>query len=153
WGRKDVTDPDENFAPPGATVQIDPSGFLGGGQVGCDFQFTPSWVFGVEGTASWGDIHGSVDESALFTAAVGFPGNTGTATFSEKTNFIASVTGRLGFAWDRWLIYGKGGVAWDHDSYRFQGGLSPTIECIVGPFFCPDNFNQTATENRTGWTL
>src|SRR5947209_15104308 len=28
WGRKDVTDPDENFAPPGAMVQIDPSGFL-----------------------------------------------------------------------------------------------------------------------------
>jgi outer membrane immunogenic protein len=160
WGRKDITDPGDNFAPPGASVQIDPSGFIGGGQVGCDLQLSPNWVIGVEGKASWADVRGSTDETPLFSQVnVFLPGQTATATFSERTNLIASVTGRLGYSWDRWLIYGKGGAAWDHDKYGFQGGITQTGNVIAvcipttPPIFCPLAFNQSATESRTGWTI
>jgi len=31
----------------------------GGGQVGCDWQFAPKWLIGIEGAAAWVDIKGS----------------------------------------------------------------------------------------------
>jgi hypothetical protein len=31
----------------------------GGGQVGCDWQFAPNWLIGIEGAAAWADIKGS----------------------------------------------------------------------------------------------
>jgi opacity protein-like surface antigen len=31
-----------------------------------------------------------------------------------NTNQIYTIAGRLGFAMDRWLVYGKGGAAWTH---------------------------------------
>ncbi len=52
------------------------------------------------------------------------------ATFTENTDLLASVTGRLGYAWNNWLFYGKGGAAWAANrysafdvaqTYNFQG--------------------------------
>src|SRR5437660_6783759 len=66
WGHKDVRDPTGDvFAPPGGVVPIDTSGFLGGGQVGCDWQFASSWVLGIEGMASWADMIG-IEADAFF---------------------------------------------------------------------------------------
>src|SRR5215510_10991860 len=36
--------------------RLSKSGFAGGGQVGCDFQFAPNWVFGVQGMFDGTDI-------------------------------------------------------------------------------------------------
>ena len=36
------------------------------------------------------------------------------------SNWTATLTGRLGLAFDRWLVYGKGGVAWAGDRYQHQ---------------------------------
>lgn len=33
------------------------------------------------------------------------------STVTEKTDFISTVRGRVGYAWDRWLFYGTGGIA------------------------------------------
>jgi hypothetical protein len=80
------------------------SGFLGGGQVGCNLQFG---VIGIEGDGSGSDIRGDITQTVL--------GITGTA--HAQTDWIASATGRLGWAWDRWLLYAKGGAAWAGDKY------------------------------------
>ena len=82
------------------------AGVLGGGQVGCNLQFAPNWVIGIEGEGSAADIKGDTNQTIL--------GITGTA--SAKTDWIASATARLGYTWDRWLIYGKGGAAWAHNN-------------------------------------
>jgi opacity protein-like surface antigen len=37
-------------------------------------------------------------------------GNTATATFNSR--WLTTATGKLGYAWDRVLVYGKGGGAW-----------------------------------------
>src|SRR5438105_2283426 len=50
WGRKD-------FSVPG--VSVDTDGFLGGGQIGCNYQFAGQWVVGIEADASWADISGN----------------------------------------------------------------------------------------------
>ncbi len=43
------------------------SGVLGGGQVGCNYQFAPSWVIGIEGDGEAANIKGDVTESVSFT--------------------------------------------------------------------------------------
>jgi outer membrane immunogenic protein len=134
WGRKTVADTPNgdlvDFFVPGTVTSMDvnTNGFLGGGQIGCDYQFATNWVVGVEGNFSWADISGS---STLpdFTGA--------TVTADAKTDWLASVTGRLGYAWDHWLLYAKGGAAWAHDKYNFTSYLG----------------TWAASETRSGWTV
>ncbi len=76
------------------------SGFIGGGQIGCNYQTGP-WVFGIEGTFAGTSIKGE----RTFTLVNLDP------TFTTKLDSVATVTGRLGYAWDNWLLYGKGGYA------------------------------------------
>src|SRR5215470_6657160 len=43
----------------GVSRSHDSSGFVGGGQIGCDYQFAPGWVLGAEGRAAWTSLKGS----------------------------------------------------------------------------------------------
>jgi outer membrane immunogenic protein len=81
------------------------SGFIGGGQAGCDFQAGSNLVFGVQGQFDFGSINGR-------HALTDFP------TFSE-TNSLKDVitgTGRIGYLFTpAFLGYGKVGVAFMRD--------------------------------------
>jgi outer membrane immunogenic protein len=79
---------------------FNPSSFIGGGQIGCNYQFTPNWVLGIEGTWSGTNLN-QADASVLVIPR--FRG--------IKIDEVATVTGRLGYVWDRWMVYGKGGWA------------------------------------------
>ena len=72
-------------------------GFLGGAQVGGNVQFN-RLVLGLEGDFSWTDIN-----------------NKGTDSIGDALNtnvqWTSTVTGRVGAAFDRLLVYGKGGLA------------------------------------------
>jgi hypothetical protein len=50
---------------PGVSVTGDTSGFLGGGQVGCNLQFGSNWVIGIEGDGSGSDIRGDITQTVL----------------------------------------------------------------------------------------
>jgi outer membrane immunogenic protein len=104
----------------------DPSGVLGGLQVGCDYQFAGGFVVGVGGDYAWTGAENS-------NASILFPG----ATNDSKVNSLASVTGRLGYAWDRFLGYVKGGGAWENDDHFFTDGIN----------------TGTASLTRSGWTV
>ena len=56
-----------------------------------------------------------------------------------QSDALASVTGRIGYAWNRVLGYVKGGVAWERDNYS-----ASTI--LVGTAY-------TASDTRPGWTI
>jgi outer membrane immunogenic protein len=75
--------------------------FLGGAQIGADYQFAPNWVAGIEAQYSW--LSGRNDNNGLV-----FP-PAGVATLDNKA--IGSVTGRLGYAFGPVLAYAKGGYA------------------------------------------
>jgi outer membrane immunogenic protein len=140
WGRKDFTDPlGFSFQPVGATVENNTRGFLGGGQLGCNYQFAQNWVAGVEGDVSWADIKADTTIIDPFFAFKNF-----TETFDIKTNWLATGTGRLGYAWDHWLLYAKGGVAWAHDKYDLK--FPPFVPGSPATDFA-------ATETRFGWTI
>jgi outer membrane immunogenic protein len=91
-----------------------------GGQLGCDYQFSPNWVVGIEGAASAGIVNGH--------RTVGLPaGNPGdSALVTVSSDLMTAITGRLGYAVDRWMFYGKGGVAWTNDKYSITGTFAGT---------------------------
>jgi outer membrane immunogenic protein len=103
----------------------DIDGFLAGGQVGFNWQAPGSnWVLGIEVDASWTNADGS----HLFDIA----------TLSSEVNWFGTVTGRIGYAFDRVLIYAKGGFAFADESYEVDDGLGNL---------------SVADKTRTGWTV
>jgi outer membrane immunogenic protein len=82
-----------------------PSSWIAGGQVGCQYQWS-SFVAGIEGTWSATDLK-QTDTSVIDP----------NRTRSLKLDEIATVVGKVGFAWDRALIYAKGGWADGHFNY------------------------------------
>jgi outer membrane immunogenic protein len=42
----------------------DDSQLMGGGQIGMDYQFAPTWVFGIEGMATYGPTHSGTRQLA-----------------------------------------------------------------------------------------
>jgi opacity protein-like surface antigen len=87
-----------------------------GGEIGCDYQFSSNVVMGIEGTASGTTMRGS----AMVGLPAGVPGDV--ALVQANNDFLASVTGRIGYAFDNILIYGRGGFAVAGDKYDVSGG-------------------------------
>jgi outer membrane immunogenic protein len=125
WGRSSQTD-----ALGTTTGTYDQSGALVGGTVGYNWQMT-SWVLGLEADWDWANINGSV---ALPAMCVG--GN----CFTNLQSF-GTGRGRVGYAWDRWLVYATGGVAWAH----IQSGQDGCIPAAGGPL--------CGTNDQVGWTI
>jgi outer membrane immunogenic protein len=86
------------------------SGAIAGGQVGCNYQ-DGNWVFGLEGEGYWSGIKATQNSS--FIPTVLNPGGQAEAfgTTTKNSNDF-TIAARTGIAFDRTLIYGKGGWAW-----------------------------------------
>jgi outer membrane immunogenic protein len=147
WGRETVSIPnlaETTGVPELAGVSLpsatgNTKGVIGGGQVGCNYQFAPNWVIGIEGDGEAAGIKGDLTESVTFTdPRTGGP-NTVTGTAHAQTDWIASVTGRLGWTWDRVMLYAKGGAAWAGDKY--SADLAAFNEHIA------------TSVTRPGWTV
>jgi outer membrane immunogenic protein len=95
-------------------VSISPRGWLAGGTLGANYQID-SWVIGFEAQASWTNFKGSSDCPMQVVGAVP---PIGAATCTVKLDSMGTVAARLGWAFDRLLIYGKGGAAWTNNSYQ-----------------------------------
>jgi len=119
WSKNSYADPFVPFS----VSNSDANGFLGGGQVGANYQ-VGQFVFGVEGDMSGSGIKGGANVLG--------------ATFNTNVDWTATLTGRAGIAFDRWLVYAKGGAAWAHDRYSTNFYTFPaTVEL---------------TDTRIGWT-
>ncbi len=105
WARTEFTNTANTTAfgdlGPGEGFTTTKSGFVGGGQLGCNYQVN-QWVFGIEGTFAGSTIKGDVANTTF---------GAGDDVFNVKINSIATVTGRLGYAFNNWLPYIKGGYA------------------------------------------
>ena len=83
--------------------------FLGGGQVGANYEFWGGVVIGAEAMFDWlPNTKNTV--TAVSPLASAPAGATATATINNR--WLTTATGKLGYAWDRVLLYGKGGGAW-----------------------------------------
>jgi len=80
--------------------------FIGGGQVGVNYEFYNGVVIGAEAMFDWAP---NTNNTITATGAGAGAGSTGTAQLNNR--WLTTVTGKLGYAWDRVLLYGKGGGA------------------------------------------
>jgi len=119
------------------TVTTSPTGAVIGGEIGCDYQFASNAVIGIEGTASGTTMRGSANVGL----PAGIPGDL--ALVQANNDFLASVTGRIGYAFDTVLLFGRGGFAVAGDKYTVSGGDFAGL----GPF------TFQGADNRYGWIV
>jgi len=85
--------------------------FIGGAQVGANYEFSNGVLVGVEADFDFLPNTGNTSNTiTLVGPALATAGNTASVTVNNQ--WLTTVTGRLGYAWDRVLLYGKGGGAW-----------------------------------------
>lgn len=106
-------------------------GFIGGGNVGYNYQFPSNWVIGIEADISGTSLNNSADP--FF----------GVATFSSRLDALATVRARLGYAFDRALLYATGGWAVGH-----------VKNSVTSPFFCGKGTTCLFSSEKwkSGWT-
>jgi outer membrane immunogenic protein len=114
------------------------TGFIGGGQIGCDYEFASAFVVGVEGRAAWSSLVSKTPGRGN-QAGITFP-----TQFTVANDFLASTTARLGHAFaGHWLAYVRGGAAWT----RENGDIAFTLP--IGGLTA----DPTGSATRTGWTV
>jgi outer membrane immunogenic protein len=85
------------------------AGFIGGGTIGCNWQpVSSSFVLGVEGEAGYMRLRGNAFDPNTIISTQTTLDTLGSAKVGD---WYGMATGRLGYAWDRTLLYVKGGVA------------------------------------------
>jgi outer membrane immunogenic protein len=82
------------------TDRFDVAGALLGGTIGCNYQIA-SVVLGIEDDMSWINAKGSALDIPPFSAG---------AISATNEQWIDTLRGRVGWAWDRLLVYGTGGI-------------------------------------------
>ncbi|MGL5167993.1 MAG: outer membrane protein [Afipia sp.] len=145
---------DSNFFQPTATANNflalsgSNSSFIGGGHIGYNWQFAPTWVLGIEADAQWLNAKNSfcrgLDDNLTGCVDTG----RGFATIESETKWLATVRGRLGWTFDRFMVYGTGGVAFGE--VRTNVGFN----CLVAG--CANSGTEIATSGsasntHTGW--
>lgn len=109
---------------PGLVTNDRDAAFLGGGQLGADYQFAPNWVIGIEG-----QISALTSNDRNFTDGID--------TIRDRSDWLASVTGRLGYTWGPGMLYFKGGVAFRDDGLAVTPGWTGSV----------------TDRESTGWTV
>ncbi|MEJ8572195.1 outer membrane protein [Microbaculum marinum] len=114
---------DVGFGPLGglSTMGVETDGFAGGGQVGFNWQMD-RLVLGGEADLSWANLEGSHTSSG--------------GVVQTRADWLSTVRGRAGVAFDRVLVYGTGGVAFTSMETSFAG---------------PPGYNSDK-QGLTGWT-
>jgi outer membrane immunogenic protein len=99
WANGSITD---NFT--GVSFGAHRSGVIGGGTGGYNWQVSPNFVVGIEGTFDGASL-GTNTSNAVLTRF-------GTLQGSVGTDWVSTLAARFGFATNNWLFYGKAGGGW-----------------------------------------
>jgi outer membrane immunogenic protein len=83
------------------TGGFDLNGGLAGFTFGCNLQYN-NFVFGIEDDVFWTNLHGSAGDQPPFNT---------TATNQISESWVNTVRPRVGYAFDRFMVYGTAGVA------------------------------------------
>jgi len=102
-------------------------GFVFGGTVGANFQ-AGSWVFGAEADGDWANSSGFGTFTTTSTSSLCAGG------CLTKNSWLATVRGRAGYAFDRFLAYGTVGAAFGNIQANFSN-------------------NPVTTSTKTGWAI
>jgi outer membrane immunogenic protein len=115
---------------------FDRDGFIGGGQMGYNFQTGP-WVLGVEADIQYSDASGS-------TNAAPCP-----PTCNADLNWFGTVRGRAGYAFDHLLVYATGGWAYGGIEQSAPGVGYSSSETLTGGWTAGGGFEFGFASNWT----
>ena len=145
WSRQTGNFEQAEFAfdqQPGSIGQDD-SSVIGGVHAGCNWQFVPQFVLGIEGDWSWTKLNGT--GSAPNNFFDGTPVGSGGITMSSDTKWLASLRGRAGWVvLPQWMLYVTGGAAWARTDYA-------ALDAYSGG--CPNCGAVSFSHTATGWTV
>ena len=117
------------------------SSWVAGAQIGYNYQIK-NWVLGVEGEVSSTNLKGSNRDPI-------YPNIN-----QSETNFVGVLSGRLGYAWERLMLYGKAGGAWANSRYSDYAVNSFTVGVDLLAVTVPSGTKEdAATVNRFGYML
>ena len=116
--------------PVGTTGSFPTSGALVGGTLGANYQ-NAEYVFGIEADGDWTNLTGNSGMTCGAISAVVAPPD----ACQTQSEWLATLRGRLGYAFDRILLYGTAGAAFGN----IQAGLNP-----------PSTFDSAI---EAGWTV
>lgn len=106
-----------------------------------------SIVLGIEADANWARIDGSgsnaPDNPDLGTVG----GCLQQLACDSRIQALGTLTARLGFTFDRALVYAKGGAAWANEKHH-TGAKDPQF-----PDDPLSNYDATLSRTRWGWTI
>jgi outer membrane immunogenic protein len=114
------------------------SSVIGGGTLGCNWQGSSPFVFGIE--AEGGYMRVSASAVAPYSVGTG----SDTVASTGIGDWYASVSGRFGYAWDRVLLYLKGGVG-------FSNVNSSVIDACSAAPCSPGQLTATGSANQPFW--
>jgi outer membrane immunogenic protein len=102
---------------PLAPYSYDVNGPIAGGFIGGNYQIN-QFVLGLEGDWQWSNLTGNGGSIASVGAG-------GPFAISTTVNNYGSIRGRLGVAFDRFLVFGTGGWALGNFSTSYVSGVAP----------------------------
>ena len=113
-------------------------GAVFGGQIGYNWQMS-NWVLGIEGDFDGAGISGT--RQSVFANAVA-PFTDGFSA-TARTNWLASIRGRLGYVWGPGLLYFTGGGAWE----------DVTVHAMFSDGFAGQSVAGSFSQTRSGFVI
>lgn len=114
---------------PAATSSSNSFGSLYGGfQFGYDHAFPSRLLLGIEADVTFPNF---LEDGVASTRT------TAQSTVTDKVDALGTLRGRLGYVFDRWLVYGTGGFAWSLARFLETPGVTDTQDQVL--------------RARTGW--
>ena len=104
---------------------------FGGMQFGYNYRLPSRLLVGVEGDISFPNF--------LDDGIVAARDQRPSSAVTEKLDFVSTLRGRAGYAFDRWLFYATGGLAWSQARFLEDSNLTGNEEKIL--------------RMRSGWAL
>ncbi len=98
------------------------SSLYGGLQAGYNYVLPSRVLLGIEADITFPYFF---EDGTIFTG-----GTARGSTVSDQIDYIATVRGRFGYAFDRWLIYATGGLAWSQARFGETPGVASNEDLV-----------------------
>jgi outer membrane immunogenic protein len=140
------------------------SGFIGGGQIGYNYQFSPNFVVGIEadidGVAGTRGAHSFANAAPGTFTFLGLPFSYVAAagnSAARSLDYLGTVRGRIGYlVTPTLLIYGTGGLAYGGANFNVSSFNTSSFSLNFNGFTASGSVfglsNASISDTRVGWT-
>jgi outer membrane immunogenic protein len=133
-------------------LSVNQNGFIGGGQIGYNYQFASNWLVGLEADFDGVASSNGTTHAANIIGVPNFPAESYSSVLSasKKLDYLGTVRGRFGYLLTpALLIFGDGGLAYGGGT--FSSSFIAT-ESLGNPPYPPVFGNNSSSNTKVGWT-